>query len=236
MNHRLPSLPYEAGALAPHIDARTMIVHHDKHHAAYVAALNLALERAPELGERTALWLLLNLDQVPENIRTAIRNNAGAHLNHTLFWRAMSPLGSRTPVGPLADAIDQSFGSFEQFKTEFTEAGSTLFGSGWVWLVRTRPGGGALQVLTTSGDDNPLMQGHFPLLGNDVWEHAYYLKHVNRRVDYLQGWWPLVNWEEAAYRFERSSADGWLAQESIEVTLRRGAIVTDLAAFRRQGH
>jgi Fe-Mn family superoxide dismutase len=158
----------------------------------------------PELQERSALWLLLNLNKVPEASRTSVRNNAGGHLNHSLFWRAMSPNGGGAPTGLLADAIKRDFGSFEQFKTQFEEAGAKLFGSGWVWLARVQKDGGKLQVYTTSGHDNPLMQSHFPLLVNDVWEHAYYLKHENRRPDYLNGWWAVANWEEAARRFELS--------------------------------
>jgi len=204
MKHMLPPLPYNHASLEPHIDARTMTLHHDQHHASYVANLNSALEKFPELYERTALWLLLNLSKVPENARTAVRNNAGGHVNHSLFWRAMSPAASSGPSGPLADAIKRDFGGLAQFKARFDDAGGKLFGSGWVWLARAQQDGGRLQVCTTSGHDNPLMQGHFPILVNDVWEHAYYLKHENRRGDYLKGWWPVVNWEEAGRRFERS--------------------------------
>ncbi len=181
-----------------------MTLHHDKHHASYVANLNSALEGFPELHQRTALWLLLNLSKVPQKIRTAVRNNGGGHVNHSLFWRAMSPIGGGTPAGLLADAINRAFGSFEQFKARFAEAGGELFGSGWVWLAREHQDGGRLQVVTTSGHDNPLMQGYFPLLVNDVWEHAYYLKYENRRADYLNGWWSVVNWEEVTRQFERS--------------------------------
>jgi len=202
--HLLSPLPYDYAALEPHIDAHTMMLHHDKHHAAYVASLNTALEKFPELHKRTALWLLLNLSKVPEAIRTAVHNNAGGHVNHSLLWRVMSPKGGGVPKGALADAIARDFGSVEQFKTRFAEAGAKLFGSGWVWLAREQKDGGRLQVYTTSGHDNPLMQGHFPLLVNDVWEHAYYLQYENRRADYLNGWWPVVNWEEVARRFERS--------------------------------
>ena len=204
LKHLLPPLPYEHAALEPHIDAHTMMLHHDQHHASYVANLNSALEQFPELHKRTAFWLLLNLSKVPEKMRAAVRQNAGGHVNHSLFWRAMSPAASGAPAGPLADAIKRDFGSFEQFKARFAEAGGKLFGSGWVWLARTQQDGGKLEVSTTSGHDNPLMQGRFPILVNDVWEHAYYLKHENRRGDYLKGWWPVVNWEEAARRFERS--------------------------------
>ena len=204
MKHMLPPLPYNHASLEPHIDARTMTLHHDQHHASYVANLNSALAEFPELHERTALWLLLNLSKVPEQARTAIRNNAGGHVNHSLFWRAMSPAASGAPAGPLADAIKRDFGGFGQFKARFAEAGDKVFGSGWVWLARAQQDGGGLQIYTTSGHDNPLMQGHFPILVNDVWEHAYYLKHENRRSEYLKGWWPVVDWEEAARRFERS--------------------------------
>jgi superoxide dismutase, Fe-Mn family len=205
--HLLPPLPYDYAALEPHIDARTMMLHHDKHHASYVEKLNTALQPFPELRGKTALWLLLNADQLPQEIRGAVRSSAGGHVNHSLFWRAMSPVsnqGGGMPAGPLADAIKHDFGSFDLFKARFDKAGATLFGSGWVWLARAQNDGGRLEVITTSGHDNPLMQGHFPLLLNDVWEHAYYLKHENRRADYLRAWWQVVNWQEAARRYERS--------------------------------
>jgi Fe-Mn family superoxide dismutase len=204
MKHLLPPLPYDYAALEPHIDARTMRLHHDKHHAGYVANLNAALENFPALRERTAIWLLLNLSQVPEAARTAVHHNAGGHVNHSLLWRAMSPTGGGAPAGLLADAINRNFGSLERFKARFVEAGSNMFGSGWAWLARAEQGGGKLEVFSTAGHDNPLMQGHFPLLVNDVWEHAYYLKYENRRADYLNAWWSVVNWEEVARRFERS--------------------------------
>lgn len=204
MPHVLPPLPYGQAALEPHIDTRTMMLHHDKHHASYVTNLNAALEKSPELGERSALWLLLNLDKVPKVVRVAVRNNAGGHLNHSMFWRVMSPAGGGAPSGQLADAINRDFGSFERFRNLFNEAGAKMFGSGWVWLARDPDDGGKLQVYTMSGHDNPVMQGHIPLLVNDVWEHAYYLKHENRRPDYLRGWWATVHWEEVARRFELS--------------------------------
>jgi Fe-Mn family superoxide dismutase len=208
MKHLLPPLPYEVTALEPHIDARTMTLHHDMHHASYVNALNLALESAPELLQgKTTNWLLLNRGMIPENIRTAVCNNAGGHVNHSLLWRAMCPGGGGTPSGPLAAAIDRAFGSFEKFKKQFEEAGSKLFGSGWVWLAKAPHDDAKLQVLTTSGHDNPLTQGYFPLLVNDVWEHAYYLKHENRRPEYLQGWWSVVNWKEAERRLASSRKD-----------------------------
>ena len=204
MKHLLPALPYDPAALEPHIDAQTMRLHHGQHHASYVTNLNSALEESPELHERNALWLLLHSSRLPQKIRAAVRNNAGGHVNHSLFWRAMSPASGGTPAGPLADAIKRDFGSLEQFKLRFADAGAKLFGSGWVWLVRTQRDGGRLEISTTSGHDNPLMQDHFPILLNDVWEHAYYLKHQNRRADYLKSWWAVVNWPEAARRFERS--------------------------------
>jgi Fe-Mn family superoxide dismutase len=199
--HTLPPLPYGYESLEPHIDAHTMQIHHDKHHASYVDNLNTALEKFPQLQERSALWLLLNLNQVPESIRTAVRNNAGGHVNHSLLWKVMTPDGLGAPKGELAKAISRDFGSFDRFKAKFTEAGAKLFGSGWVWLARERDQGGKLVVVTTNGHDNPLMQGLFPLLVNDVWEHAYYLKHQNRRPEYLESWWSVVNWQEAARRF-----------------------------------
>ncbi len=214
MKHILPSLPYSHASLEPHIDKRTMALHHGKHHASYVANLNATLDNFPELHERSALWLLLNLDKVPQTIRAAVRNNAGGHVNHSLFWRTMSPVANGKPVGALAEAIDRDFSSFELFKSQFAEAGEKHFGSGWVWLARAQQDGGKLNIYTTSGHDNPLMQGHFPILLNDVWEHAYYLNYENRRGDYLKGWWPLVNWEEAANRFERSDQSAEQAWET----------------------
>jgi Fe-Mn family superoxide dismutase len=208
MKHILPPLPYYHASLEPHIDAHTMTLHHDKHHASYVANLNAVLENFPELHERSALWLLLNLNKVPQTIRSAVRNNAGGHVNHSLFWRSMCPVASNLPAGKpagaLADAIDRDFSSFELFKSQFAEAGAKHFGSGWVWLAREQEDGGNLHIYTTSGHDNPQMQGHFPILVNDVWEHAYYLKHENRRDAYLNGWWPLVNWDVATRRYEFS--------------------------------
>ena len=200
--HVLPALPYAASALEPHIDARTMTLHHDMHHAAYVEALNLALQSAPEsVRKESADWLLLNLDKVPEGIRMAVRNNAGGHVNHSLLWQCMAPDGGVPPSGPLGEAISRSFGSFDEFRIRFEEAGNKLFGSGWVWLVRSKDGDGMLQVITTSGHDNPLADALYPLLVNDVWEHAYYLKHENRRADYLKGWWSVANWKVAERRF-----------------------------------
>lgn len=204
MVHTLPPLPYDHTSLEPHIDARTMTLHHDKHHASYVANLNAALQKAPELQERSALWLLLNLSKVPQDIRDTVRNNAGGHVNHSLYWLAMSPAASGAPEGLLGEAIDRNFGGFEPFKSQFADAGSKCFGSGWVWLARTHEDGGKLHICTTSGHDNPLMQGHYPILLNDVWEHAYYLKYENRRDNYLNGWWSVVDWQEAGRRFEHA--------------------------------
>jgi Fe-Mn family superoxide dismutase len=204
LKHLLPALPYPPASLEPHIDARTMMLHHDKHHASYVEKLNAALEKYPELRERSAIWLLLNASKVPEEARTAVCNNAGGHVNHSMLWRAMSPDGGGEPGGALGEAIKRDFGSLEKLKARFDDAGEKLFGSGWVWLARTQEDGGKLEVYTTPGHGNPLMQGHFPLLVNDVWEHAYYLKHENRRGDYLKGWWSVVNWKEATRRFETS--------------------------------
>lgn len=203
--HVLPELPYEPGALEPHIDTRTMEIHHGKHHASYVKKLNDALSGAGELRERSAWWLLLNLDQVPESARTAVRNNGGGHVNHCLFWRAMSPQGGGSPDGALARAIERDFdGGFDGFKQAFEKAGATLFGSGWVWLVMDDEG--SLRVTTTAGHDNPATDGLFPILVNDGWEHAFYLKHQNRKDAYFSGWWSVVNWEEAAERHARASA------------------------------
>ena len=202
--HLLPALPYPHASLEPHIDARTMMLHHDKHHASYVEKLNSALEKYPELRKRTAVWLLLNPGKIPEEARIAVANNAGGHVNHSMLWRAMSPGGGGAPAGALGDAIKRDFGGLEKFKGQFDEAGEKLFGSGWVWLARTQQDGGKLEVYTTPGHGNPLMQDHFPLLLNDVWEHAYYLKHENRRGDYLKAWWSIVDWKEAARRFEVS--------------------------------
>jgi Fe-Mn family superoxide dismutase len=216
--HLLPPLPYDAAALEPHIDARTMLLHHGKHHASYVEKLNEALQAFPDLQEKTALWLLLNWGKLPEAIGVTVRNNAGGHVNHSLFWQAMSAAGGGAPAGPLAEAIRHDFGSFELFKARFDQAGAALFGSGWVWLTRAQTNGGRLEVITTPGHDHPLMQGRFPLLLNDAWEHAYYLKHENRRAEYLNGWWAVVDWQEAARRYER--ADSFAEESRQPATMR----------------
>lgn len=205
LKHLLAPLPYEYNALEPHISAQTLRLHHDMHHAAYVAQLNQALSAYPELHARSPLWLLNNLGNVPQPIRLAIRNNAGGHVNHTLFWHAMSPTGGGEPQGALADAIRNDFGSLNAFKERFVKAGATVFGSGWVWLVRTPDAAGKLDVITTPGHMNPLVQGDYPILLNDVWEHAYYLQHQNRREEYLSNWWNIVDWRAAERRFERAA-------------------------------
>ena len=200
MAHTLPPLPYPSNALEPHIDAQTMEIHHGKHHNAYVTNLNAALEKAPELADKSLDDLLRNLNSVPEAVRTAVRNNGGGHWNHSQFWKTMGPNGGGGPTGKLADAINSAFGDFEKFKEAFNAAGVGRFGSGWVWLVND---GGKLAITSTPNQDNPLMDGKAPpILGNDVWEHAYYLKYQNRRPDYLKAWWNTVNWEEVGRRFK----------------------------------
>jgi Fe-Mn family superoxide dismutase len=204
MAHELPPLPYDYNALEPHIDEATMKIHHDKHHAAYVTNLNAAIEKHPELANKLPEDLIRNLDSIPEDIRAAVRNNGGGHVNHTMFWQIMGPDGGGDPTGAIADAIKQSFGSFVDMKKQFNEAGVKQFGSGWAWLVRSKDG--KLQIVSTANQDNPLSQGHFPILGNDVWEHAYYLKYNNRRPDYLAAWWNTVNWEEVNRRFQQAQS------------------------------
>ncbi len=198
MAHVLAPLPYAPEALEPHIDAQTMQIHHGKHHAAYVNNLNAALEKFPELQGKSAEDLIRNLAAVPEAIRTAVRNNAGGHVNHTMFWQIMGPGAGGAPTGKVADAINGAFGSFDAFKDLMNKGGATRFGSGWVWLVDN---GGTLAVESTANQDNPMMEGKRPIMGIDVWEHAYYLKYQNRRPDYLAAWWNVVNWNEVAKRF-----------------------------------
>lgn len=213
--HQLPPLTYDHAALEPCIDARTMRLHHDIHHGGYVEKLNAALQKTPQLLGFPAIWLLGNLDQVPEAVRTAVHHNAGGHANHSMFWRSMKPGAAREPEGRLCQAINRNFGSVAAFKARFEEAGAGLFGSGWVWLAQSRQDAGKLEVITSSGHDHPLMQDRVPLLLNDVWEHAYYLRYESRRLDYLKAWWSVVDWEEAARRFERcdaSTAELWEAE------------------------
>lgn len=194
----LPPLPYAYDALEPHIDARTMEIHYTKHHQAYITNLNKALEGHPDLQKKGVEGLLREIQSVPEAIRTAVRNNAGGDANHTLFWSIMKPSGGGEPTGPLADKIAQKFGGFSKFKEQFTEAAMKRFGSGWAWLVKDKAG--ELAVLSTANQDSPLMEGQVPLLGLDVWEHAYYLKFQNRRVEYVAAWWNVVNWDAVARR------------------------------------
>lgn len=191
--HELPPLPYDYGALEPVIDRETMELHHNRHHRAYVDALNRALQPYPDLQGRSVEALLRDIDTLPAPIRETVRNNGGGHANHSMFWTIMQPGGEKRPSGALLDFINRSFGSFDGFKQRFEEAGSSHFGSGWVFLA-SRPGGRGLDILTLPNQDAPAMHGRYPLLGNDLWEHAYYLKHRNRKADYLREWWQVVNW------------------------------------------
>jgi Fe-Mn family superoxide dismutase len=197
----LPDLPYGHDALEPHIDAKTMEIHHGKHHAAYVEKLNGALEKVPDLQGKSIEEILRGIDRVPESVRTAVRNNGGGHANHSLFWEIMGPNGGGEPSGALADAIKSAFGDFASFKSKVSDAGKTRFGSGWAWLAVAD---GKLQVYSTANQDSPYMEGHTPILGVDVWEHAYYLKYQNRRPDYLEAWWNVVNWQEVSRRYEQA--------------------------------
>ena len=199
MAHQLPPLPYDFAALEPHIDAQTMQIHHGKHHQAYVNNLNAALEKHPDLQGKSAEDLIRNLSAIPEDIRTAVRNNGGGHVNHTMFWKLMSPKGGGSPSGPVANAINAAFGSFDTFKAEFKKAAGARFGSGWAWVI---DGGGKLTIESTANQDSPLMEGKKPLFGIDVWEHAYYLKYQNRRPDYVDAWWNVVNWTEINRRLQ----------------------------------
>lgn len=197
--YTLPPLPYDYGALETYISEEIMMLHHDKHHAAYVKNLNDALEKYPELFEKTAEELLINLDAMPEEIKTAVRNNAGGHVNHSMFWQIMGPKAGGEPTGKLLEEIKKQFGSFAEFQNKFNDAGVKRFGSGWVWLAKTKDG--ALEIMSTANQDNPISEGHMPIMGNDVWEHAYYLQYKNMRADYLKAWWNVVNWEEVNKRF-----------------------------------
>ncbi len=198
MAHQLPALPYAHNALEPHIDAQTMEIHHGRHHATYVNNLNAALEAHADLQGKTVEELISNLDALPESIRTAVRNNGGGHANHTLFWEIMSPNGGGAPTGELADAINAAFGSFDNFKAEFAKAATTRFGSGWAWLTAE---GGKVAISSTPNQDSPIMEGKTPILGLDVWEHAYYLNYQNKRPDYIGAFWNVVNWDEVSKRF-----------------------------------
>jgi len=201
MAYEVPPLPYDYSALEPFIDTQTMHLHHDKHHQAYVTNLNAAVEKAPELKDLSAEDLIKGLENVPEAIRTAVRNHGGGHVNHSMFWSIMGPNAGGEPHGAIADAIKNTFVDFASFKEKFNDAGLKQFGSGWVWLVRDAAG--ALKITSTPNQDSPLSQGFYPVLGNDVWEHAYYLKYQNRRADYLKEWWNVVNWPEVNQRFQQ---------------------------------
>ncbi|MFL2651280.1 MAG: superoxide dismutase [Anaerolineales bacterium] len=202
MTHELPALPYEFSDLEPHIDARTMEIHHGKHHNAYITNLNAALEGHPELQDKSIEDLLQDLGAIPSDIRGAVQNNGGGHYNHTLFWPSMSADGGGIPSGNLAAAIDSTFNDFESFKAEFSAAAATRFGSGWAWL--SIDGNNNLTVSSTANQDNPISEGLSPILGLDVWEHAYYLNYQNLRPDYISAWWNIVNWDKVSERFAQS--------------------------------
>jgi Fe-Mn family superoxide dismutase len=201
MAFELPPLSYDYSALEPYIDTQTMHLHHDKHHAAYVNNLNNAVHNTA-FASMSIDDLVLQLSKVPDHIRTTVQNNAGGHSNHSMFWQIMKPNGGGQPTGELASAIEQAFGSFDQFKAAFNDIGAKRFGSGWVWLVLDQ--GGKISVTTTANQDSPLMNGLYPVIGNDVWEHAYYLEYQNRRPDYLAAWWNVVNWDEIARRYAQA--------------------------------
>src|SRR5216684_3946852 len=198
MPFSLPPLPYPTDALEPHIDKMTMEIHHGKHHNAYVTNLNAALDKHPELHAKSVEDLIRNIGTVPEDIRAAVRNNGGGHINHSMFWQIMAPKAGGNPSGNVAQAINSTFGSFDQFKEKMNAAGVGRFGSGWAWLVKSD---GKVEIISTANQDSPLMEGKFPVMGVDVWEHAYYLKYQNRRPEYLGAWWNVVNWPEIEKRF-----------------------------------
>ncbi|MCE9587855.1 MAG: superoxide dismutase [Verrucomicrobia bacterium] len=200
MSYTLPPLPYAFDALEPHIDARTMEIHHDKHHAAYINNLNNALKDHPELAAKPVNELIADLSAVPEAIRPAVRNNGGGHSNHTFFWEIMGPGKGGAPVGKLAEAITKAFGSFDEFKAKFEEAGVKRFGSGFAWLIVNKQG--QLEIISLPNQDSPYMDGNKPVIANDVWEHAYYLHYQNRRPDYLKAWWNVVNWDHAEQNYQ----------------------------------
>jgi Fe-Mn family superoxide dismutase len=203
MPFEVPALPYDYAALEPTIDEATMKLHHDKHHQAYVTNLNGAIEKHPELASKSPEELIEDLSAIPESVRKVVQNNGGGHVNHTMFWEIMKPGGGGEPLGELSLKITEDFGSFEDFKKQFNEATAKQFGSGWGWLVLKD---GKLTIVTTANQDSPLSQGLYPILGNDVWEHAYYLKYNNRRPDYLAAWWNVVNWEKAEERFKKAES------------------------------
>ncbi|HTU35528.1 MAG TPA: superoxide dismutase [Candidatus Acidoferrum sp.] len=201
MTFTLPPLPYSFDALEPYIDAKTMEIHHDKHHGAYVTNLNKALEGQSELQKLSVDELLAQINKVPENIRTAVRNNGGGHMNHSMFWKTMKKGGGGEPKGEVADAIKGAFGSFADFKTKFNQAAATRFGSGWAWLMFK---GGKLTIESSANQDNPIMEGNKAFLGLDVWEHAYYLKYQNRRPEYIEAWWNVINWDQVSENFNQA--------------------------------
>jgi Fe-Mn family superoxide dismutase len=199
MAHELPSLPYAYNALEPFIDEKTMHLHHDMHHGAYVKNLNAALDKYPNLQSKRPEDLLRDLNAIPEDIRGAVRNNGGGHVNHTMFWKIMKPKGGGDPTGEIGQALSKAFGPFKEFQKQFNDAGLKQFGSGWVWVAGNSKGD--LEIVTTPNQDSPISQGRYPVFGNDVWEHAYYLKYNNRRGEYLEAWWNVVNWEEINQRY-----------------------------------
>jgi len=201
MKHELPKLPYDYNALEPYVDAQTMEIHYSKHHNGYVTKLNGALEKYPELQEKSLKELRTDLNAIPEDIRGAVRNNGGGHMNHSLFWTVMKKAEGQKPEGELLEAINEKFGSFEEFKTVFSDAAATRFGSGWAWLVVKD---GKLEVMSTPNQDNPVSEGYEPILGLDVWEHAYYLKYQNRRPEYIENWFNVVNWEEVSKLYKEA--------------------------------
>ncbi len=201
MAFELPPLPYDYSALEPYIDTQTMQLHHDKHHQAYVTNLNNALKDQAQFASLSLEELMRRINEVPDSVRTAVRNNGGGHINHTMFWQIMKPNGGGEPTGALASAIQSTFGSFDAFKTAFNDAGVKRFGSGWAWLILDSSG--KLQITSTANQDSPYMEGNYPVMGNDVWEHAYYLKYQNRRPDYLNAWWNVVNWDEISRRYQQ---------------------------------
>ena len=201
MKHELPRLPYDYTALEPYVDAQTMEIHYTKHHNGYVTKLNGALEKYPELQEKSLKELLTDLNALPEDIRTAVRNNGGGHMNHSMFWTIMKNAEGQKPEGDLLTAINEKFGSFDEFKTVFSDAAATRFGSGWAWLVLKD---GKLEVMSTPNQDNPVSEGYEPILGLDVWEHAYYLKYQNRRPEYIENWFNVVNWDQVAKLYKEA--------------------------------
>lgn len=202
MAFELPPLPYAYNSLEPHIDEETMRLHHDKHHQAYLTKFNAGLEKHVDLQKKSAEDILRGINTVPQDIRAVVRNHGGGYVNHKIFWNIMAPNAGGNPTGKIADAIKQTFGDFNAFKEKFNEAGAGHFGSGWVWLVRSKAG--KLEIITTANQDSPFMEGHYPVFGNDLWEHAYYLKYRNVRPEYLKAWWNVTNWAEINKRLEES--------------------------------